>query len=189
MALLHAATLVPPKLELVGAWARTRPWFQGDKDAMLTSVANYRFDDPAGEVGVEILLARAGDGPVLQIPVTYRDAPLPGGDAFFIGNTEHSVLGTRWVYDGPGDPVFVATATAAIVEGGHEAEMWIEVDGAMTKREPTATVVGSGVPASGDLEIVRIPGAVETEDGYATLIGQWVGHPEPTVLARIRVRS
>jgi hypothetical protein len=185
MALLYAATLIPSKLELVGAWARTRPWFQGDKDAALTQVGNYRFDDPAGEVGIEVLLVRAGDGPVLQVPLTYRDAPLPGGDRFLIGNTEHSVLGTRWVYDAPGDPVYVATTTAAIVDGGHEAGMLIEVDGVMTKREPTVTVLGSGGASTGPLEVIRIPGSQADEKGYATLTGQWAEHPDAVILARI----
>ena len=188
MALLHAATLVPPKLELVGAWARTRPWFQGDKDAMLTSVANYRFDDPAGEVGVEILLARAGDGPVLQIPVTYRDAPLPGGDAFFIGNTEHSVLGTRWVYDATGDPVYCCELARVILSGGTQVELWTEIDGAMTLREPTARVAGSGSQNTAEVEaasveVVRVPGDEATRP--LMLTGTWTDHPEVTVLARL----
>ena len=187
MALLHKATVIPSKLELLQAWAPGQPWFEGDKDAPLSQVAHFRFDDPAGEVGVETLLVRAGDGPVLQIPVTYRDAPLEGSEQHFIGNTEHSVLGTRWVYDGLGDPVYLATARAAISEGLHEAEMWIEIDGVMTQREPTATVEGSGDVATGELELVRVPGSDEDAEGYATLVGRWVDHPESVILAKIRM--
>jgi hypothetical protein len=186
MALLHKATLVPPKLDLVGAWAREQPWFEGDKDAALTQVGNFRFDDPAGEVGLATLLVRVGDGPVVQLPVTYRDAPLAGAAASLIGTLEHSVLGTRWVYDGPGDPVFVAATTTAIVGGQHEAEMWIEEDGVLVKRELTTTVVGSGGAADGELEIIRVPENSTDTSGYATLLGTWPGHPEPAVLARIR---
>ena len=43
------------------------------------------------------------------MPVTYRDAPLPGADAWLIGTMDHSVLGKRWVYDGVGDPVYLLT--------------------------------------------------------------------------------
>ena len=187
MALLHKATVIPSKLELLQAWAPKQPWFEGNAAGPFVQVGHFRLDDPAGEVGVETLLVRAADGPVIQYPLTYRDAPLPGGEDSFIGNTEHSVLGTRWVYDGPGDPVYVATTTAAIRDGGHEAQMWIELDGVMTQRVPTATVIGSGADAiAGELELVRLPGTVWDEDGYATLSGTWTDHPERTVLARIR---
>src|ERR1700710_2202585 len=100
MALLHRATLQPSKLELLQDWAPTQPWFDGDRSAELVTVAAYRFDDPEGEVGIETLLVRAGDGPVLQVPLTYRAAPLDGGDAWLIGTMQHSVLGQRWTYDG-----------------------------------------------------------------------------------------
>ncbi len=60
-------------------------------------------------MGVETLLVRVGEGPVLQVPLTYRGAPLPGGESALVGTMEHSVLGPRWVYDGTGDPVYVAT--------------------------------------------------------------------------------
>ena len=35
----------------------------------------------------------------LFVPLTYRGAPLAGGEADLVGTTEHSALGTRWVYD------------------------------------------------------------------------------------------
>jgi hypothetical protein len=111
MALLHQAELVPSKLEALAAWAPSQPWFDGDPER-LERVAAFRLDDPAGEVGVEVLLLRAGDGPVLQVPLTYRGSPLEGGDEWLVGTMQHSVLGERWVYDGCGDPVYVATAVA-----------------------------------------------------------------------------
>ena len=54
------------------------------------------------------MLVAVGDGPVYQVPMTYRGMPLDGADAFLIGTTDHSVLGRRWVYDACGDPVFAA---------------------------------------------------------------------------------
>jgi Maltokinase N-terminal cap domain len=148
MALLYQSELRPSKIELLDGWAPSQPWFAGDRDHGLSPVAAYRFDDPAGEVGVETLLVRAGEGPILQVPVTYRDAPLPGADAWLIGTLEHSVLGTRWVYDGVGDPVYLLTAATAAVTGGSQAEMMIEIDGEMVRREPTALVAGSVVAGS-----------------------------------------
>ena len=144
MALIHRAQLRPSKLELVELWLRTRPWFAGDSSATLTSVAAYRFDDPAGEVGIETLLVRAGDGPVLQVPLTYRDAPIEGGEAWLIGTMEHSVLGRRWTYDASGDPVYIAALAAAIFCGGTQADEYVDVDGELVFRESTATVAGSG---------------------------------------------
>lgn len=144
MALLHQAELIPTKIELLDAWAPSQPWFVGEPGETLTRVDAFRFDDPAGEVGVETLLVRAGDGPVLQVPVTYRGAPLAGGERWLVGTMQHSVLGPRWVYDGAGDPVYVQTVAAAALTGGRQAELYLEVDGERILREPTALVAGSG---------------------------------------------
>ncbi len=190
MALLHRADLVPSKLDLVGAWAPQQSWFEGDAAGPFVTVASFRFDDPDGQVGVETLLVRAGDGPVLQIPLTYRNEELPGAEEWFLGTMEHSVLGTRWTYDAMGDAVYRNELARAILTGGTQVELWIEIDGVMTLREPTARVVGSGTeqdpdPRAATVEIVRVPRA-----GVAAplvLSGTWTDHPEPTVLATARV--
>jgi hypothetical protein len=191
MALLHRADLTPSKLELLSGWAPRQPWFEGDKGAPLTSVASFRFDDPDGQVGVETLLVRAGDGPVMQIPLTYRNEELVGAGEYFLGTMEHSVLGTRWTYDGLGDPVYLGELKRVILTGGSQVELWIELDGVMTLREPTAVVVGSGHETAVDLdgvsvEIVRVPGSAET--GPWMLTGTWTDHPESTVLASAAAR-
>ncbi|MCR6491622.1 CG0192-related protein [Cellulomonas sp. P24] len=144
MALLHQAELTPSKIELLDGWAPSQPWYVGESGATLTSVGAFRFDDPAGEVGVETLLVRAGDGPVLQVPLTYRGAPLVGGEQWLIGTMQHSVLGPRWVYDGVGDPVYVQAVATAALTGGRQAELYLDVDGERVTREPTARVTGSG---------------------------------------------
>lgn len=169
MALLHQAELRPSKLELLEGWVRSQPWFDGPTDAALSSVAAFRFDDPEGEVGVETLLVRAGDGPTLQVPLTYRGAPLDGADEFLIGTMEHSVLGSRWVYDGTGDPVYVQTVAAATLNGGHQAELFVEVDGKRVERTPTALVTGTGAGT----DSVRLPAlgelAVHHDDGVTVV--------------------
>ena len=188
MALLHRADLVPSKLELLAGWLPQQSWFVGDRDAPLTNVASFRFDDPDGEVGVETLLVRAGNGPVMQVPLTYRNEEVPGAEEWFLGTMEHSVLGTRWTYDAIGDPVYLGELARIILTGDSQVELWIEIDGVMTLREPTARVVGSGSEAAPDVddvavEIVRVPGtAVE---GSLVLTGTWTDHPEPTVLATV----
>jgi hypothetical protein len=159
MALLHRADLTPTKLELLAGWLPGRPWFQGSATAGVERVAGYRFDDPAGAVGLETMLVRAGDGPVLQVPLTYRDAPLDGAEQWLIGTAEHSVLGTRWIYDGCGDPVYAAMLARVIHTGGTQAEEFFEVDGRREIREPSMVVTGSGtedapVPATGAVQRV-----------------------------------
>ncbi|ROS58284.1 hypothetical protein EDF38_3027 [Frigoribacterium sp. PhB160] len=148
MALLHEATLVPSKLDLVVPWAASQPWFEGDP-ASVVKVAAYRLDDPAGEVGLETLLLRAGDGPVLQVPVTYRDAPLAGAEASLVGTMRHSVLGERFVYDAVADPVYLATLVATALTGGGHADIVVRAaDGSEVTHESSTTVVGSGEPGT-----------------------------------------
>src|SRR5262245_25428215 len=110
------ATLDPTKQDLAEAWLPSRLW--ASRVSKVDKVAEYRFDDPEGEVGVETILWRTEDGTVLQVPFTYRAAPLAGADDFLVGTSDHSVLGRRWVYDGCGDPIWAATTTTAILTGG-----------------------------------------------------------------------
>jgi hypothetical protein len=119
MALFHLATITPTKAELIARWAPTQPWGPA-ADAPLEVVGAFRFDDPGGRVGIETHLVTAG-GRVFHVPLTYRDEPLTGGDAAFITEMEHSVLGTRWVYDGVGDPTYVTMLAAVSMTGQGEA--------------------------------------------------------------------
>ena len=145
MALLHEATISPRKDELVDPWLRTRPWWDGVLER--GPVGTFRLDDPAGEVGMECFLFGSPSGATLFVPVTYRAAPLAGGEAHLIGTMEHSVLGPRWVYDAAGDPVFVATVLDTIRSGGRQADVHVRAaDGSESVREPTTTARGDGVP-------------------------------------------
>lgn len=116
MAIIHRTTLIPSKLELLSGWLPSRPWYADPGRApSLVKAGGFRLDDPAGEVGIEFMVA--ADGPVAyHVPLTYRGAPLDGGDDALIGTTEHGVLGSRWVYDGTRDPVLV-TGLAALIQG------------------------------------------------------------------------
>jgi hypothetical protein len=206
MALVYGtASVTPTKLELLTTWLPTRPWFSGDPD--LRQVASYRFDDPAGEVGLEGILVRAGDGPVVHVPLTYRAAPLAGAGEHLVGTLEHSVLGRRWVYDAAGDPVWATVLVTAVLTGGVQAEQIVDQGGRRERREPTAIVQGSGTPETPVAEIgpvtsrdegpttvvradpweliivraigVGVPGATQT------LTGHWAGSG-PAVLAGVR---
>ncbi len=186
MALIHTdADLVPGKLDLLAAWLPGQPWAASGE---VTRVASYRFDDPAGEVGIETFVVAVGDA-VLQIPMTYRGAPLEG--ARLVGEMEHSVLGHRYAYDAATDPVYLDTVRQVVVDGGHEAE-WVMPDGTVLPRFRTSAAV-SGVAtdpaaASGTVEVVRRPledDAAERDDVVGMLTGTWQGQDEPVVLVRL----
>jgi hypothetical protein len=160
----HTATLDPTKRELAEAWLPSRSWAPG---GTIKKVAEYRFDDPAGEVGVETILWRTADGTVLQVPFSYRGAPLEGADAFLVGTTDHSVLGKRWVYDGCADPVWAAAVATAILTGGTQAQMVVEKDGELIDVPARVEVRGSGstgasVPAVSSVDSVDDDGTVTT---------------------------
>ncbi|MBC9006392.1 CG0192-related protein [Micromonospora aurantiaca (nom. illeg.)] len=207
MALLHRAELRPSKLELLAGWLPGRQWFAGEAGAPVTRVAAYRFDDPAGAVGIETLLVRAGDGPVLQVPLTYRGAPLAGADEHLVGVIEHSVLGRRWAYDACGDPVYAPLLAAAVLADAGQAEEYFEVDGKREVRPVSMTLTGSRTgrpvptgPVStgqgdggvtvvrvGDVElaVVRRPVPADVPEAGG-LAGAWPGQDEPVLLAYAR---
>lgn len=171
MALLHDATLVPSKRELIAAWLPRQPWAAGLPE--VTPFGGFRIDDPDGEVGIEGILLRSADGAtVVHVPLTYRAAPLAGAEEHLLGTMEHSVLGTRWVYDAVGDPVYRAAVSETIATGGTGAEEYFEVDGEKVTREPSVSVAGSG-GAPGHLQVVRVVG--EEVAAEAVLAASWDG--------------
>jgi trehalose synthase-fused probable maltokinase len=115
---IHDTTLEPSKLELLTSWLPQQRWYAAKGSTpVLKKLGGYRLDDPAGRVGIEVLIVadESGRQPVVyQVPLTYREAPLPGADDALVGTTEHGVLGTRWVYDAPHDQVFAAQLLALI---------------------------------------------------------------------------
>jgi hypothetical protein len=211
MAVLHHADIRPTKLELMAAWLPGQPWFVAGSDA-LRSLGAYRFDDPDGEVGIETHIVRTDTGgPTLQVPLTYRGAPLADGGAWLVGTMKHSVLGRRWVYDACGDPVYATALAATILAGGTEAEEYFEDDGRRERRASTVSVFGSGSPNEADLPAVdeltcTSQGAVTVMttsglelavhrvldtaspavDGCDTLMGTWAAAAEPVLLATAR---
>jgi 1,4-alpha-glucan branching enzyme len=106
------ATLTPGKVELISGWIGTQRWYAGKgRTPALTRLRGFRLDDPDGEVGIEVVIVRddsASPATTYQVPLTYRAEPLPGAEGALLGRMHHSILGTRWVYDGPHDPVYVA---------------------------------------------------------------------------------
>jgi hypothetical protein len=139
------ATLTPSKRELMDAWLPTRPWFDGHLDRK--PVGSFRFDDPAGQVGLEGFLLGAEGLPTLFLPLTYRGEELEGAEEHLIGTTEHSELGPRWVYDGCADPVFASELARAVLTGGTGVDHEYDIGNGPETRPTNAQVRGSG---SGD---------------------------------------
>jgi len=160
------ATLVPSKLELMRAWLPTQTWFTGDASD-LAQVGQFRFVDPAGTVGIQVMLVTSG-GILYQVPLTYRDAPLAGAEGALAGTMEHSVLGTRWTYDALADPVYQAELLRTIVEGDTGAEV-------SAGAAPTTPVHGSG--ANG---VELVPGERQGDDliAYRSYTIHVTRHPD-----------
>lgn len=184
MAVIHRAQLTPTKLEALAVWLPTQPWSGTSPGEEFAEAGRFRFDDPDGEVGVEVVLVRRGDGRVLVAPLTYRGAPLDGAEQFLVTTMDHSVLGPRWVYDAVGDPVFADVLRRAIVTGGTEADLESTVDGQVQAVPKLGTARGSGSAAESPrvrTVSVSTEGAlttITTDDGDL-VIARVVGTPLP----------
>ncbi|MFL6075868.1 MAG: CG0192-related protein [Mycobacteriales bacterium] len=210
MALLHRAELRPTKLDLLSTWLPGRRWYPAPAAADLERVATFRFDDPAGEVGIETLLVRAAGGPLVQVPLTYRATPLLGADAWLVGTAHHSVLGDRWIYDACADPVYAQALATAILTGATQAEEYLDVGGQPQPRPSSMSVRGTGTPgadvpavtaitdvtdadptqvhtAAIDLTIPRLP-PLAPSDEPLVLTATWPGQPTPVPLAEAHPR-
>lgn len=155
MAIIHKTTMSPGKLDLLTGWLPAQPWYLGTaREPALAKAGGFRLDDPQGEVGVEFMVVTdgSGDGAIsYQVPLTYRDAELPGNRASLIGTSDHGVLGRRWIYDGTGDPVLVAQLVA-LIQG--EAEP--QAQSLSNTPDPTVT----GIPVTDSSLTVTGPAAV-----------------------------
>lgn len=180
MATIHQATLSPSKLELLAPWIAARPWAPPGEARVLGA---YRLDDRDGQVGIEGHLLDVAGRP-LHVVTTYRAAPLEGADAFLIGTTEHSVLGTRWVYDATGDPIAQRELVTAALTGAAQADLVVvDAAGREVQRRPSAVrLQGSGSAdratfdhAGYEAEVVHVLDgtAGRDGDGIATLAARW----------------
>jgi hypothetical protein len=208
MALFHVATIKPTKGELIAEWAPTQPWGP-PADVPIDVIGSYRFDDPDGRVGMETHLVTAGDA-VLHVPLTYRDEPLDGADDGFIVQMDHSVLGTRWVYDGLRDPRFVLMLAAVAMTGQGEAlgmalhegrwyvapsKVRIQGGGWTGKRVPVDRFeiehddASSVTLGNEQFEMTVFHRPVSAPRPAMGLTATWDGLPHPVVLAEVRERT
>jgi hypothetical protein len=206
MARFHRATVTPTKEALIAQWAPTRPWGPSASEPMEV-IGSYRFDDPDARVGMETHIVSAGG--LFQVPLTYRDEPLDGGEDALIATMEHSVLGTRWVYDGLRDPLFVVMLAAVTMTGQGEALGMAVYAGRWFIAPSNVRIQGGGwtrerVPVDGfELAADGPAASVLRNDRFELtlfrrptpgprpaigLTAVWDGQPAPVVLAEIRER-
>ena len=204
MALFHRATLTPTKGDLIAEWAPRQQWAPPGITA-LDVIGAFRLDDPDGRVGIEIHIVDAG-GTLLLVPLTYRDEPLTGADDALITEMQHSVLGTRWVYDGLRDPLLVTMLAGVTMTGQGEALGMAMYDGRWYIAPTNVRIQGGGwtlerVPVDRfDLERDDADASVLRNDRFTFtvhrrpapgprptigLTATWAGLPEPVVLAEI----
>ncbi len=207
MALYHRATIAPTKAELIATWAPTQPWGPSAADP-IDVIGSYRFDDPDGRVGMETHLVTAG-GTLMQVPLTYRDEPLHGAEDALITEMQHSVLGTRWVYDGLRDPRLVIMLAGVAMTGQGEALGMVVYDGRWYIAPSNVRIHGGGwtqrrVPVDGfELESDEATASVLRNDGFELtvfrrpvpgprpaigLTATWDGQDDTVILAEVRER-
>jgi hypothetical protein len=184
MAVLHEATLRPTKAEILAEWVPRQSWYPADA-ADFELLGRFRFDDPAGEVGIETFLLGSPDGTLFHVPMTYRGAPVPGLEAALIGTMEHSVLGDRWVYDATADPVYLAVLEEVIRTGAQQADQVVQMADGTTAEVPTTTrAYGRPSDGAGDrVEVVRTPDRSPAAAAASVLLATLPGQDAPIVLA------
>jgi len=167
MGIVYNTSMSPSKNELVSAWLPKQEFYTGKGTPKLQHIGGFRLEDPEGQVGVELrIYADHSDTSdvVYHLPLTYRDAPLPGGEKYLIGTSEHAILGKRYIYDAAGDPVFTAQARqllAGNTAAQHHSESFTD--------DPRIKVNGN--PAGKDAVIIRKP--VSGASGVDGVIGCW----------------
>lgn len=142
MAIFHVATNVPPKLDIIAKWIVDQPWGPGPGEA-LELVGSFHVEDPDGEVGMQVHLVQAS-GEIYQVPLTYRAVWSPQMEAAFMSTMEHSVLGTRFVYDGMGDERFVSVFAGVAACGYGQTLGFAQHNGRWEAWPETTTIQGHG---------------------------------------------
>ncbi|WP_019808342.1 maltokinase N-terminal cap-like domain-containing protein [Saccharomonospora halophila] len=189
MAKIHAgANLEPHFREFLPPWVARQSWYSGIGVPTLWPVGYFRFEDPDGVVGMETHLLSDGTTRC-QVPMTYRDAPAE--TASLITTAEHSVLGTRWIYDGATDPTWTRQVLALVRTGGtSEPGGRVGVGDAQARGHPLDAESLRAPDEALRVELVRTPtptGEGITDGVVGLVLGHW--HPDgphsPPVTGRL----
>lgn len=205
MAIVYAADLKPSKMEMLAQWLPEQSWFTSHPRALIR-LGSFRFDDPAGEVGVETQIV-GSESQIYQVPMSYRGAPLAGAEQFLMGTMEHSVLGKRWIYDATGDPVYQQELALAALTGKPQAIQERVVDGQTEVLPETAQLFSNleaplpvpdfefSLPVTSDavtsiavgartLQVIRRLDAAEELGNEPSLSATWTEQNRPVVLVK-----
>lgn len=164
------AVLDPGKIDLLRAWVRDQSWFNGNPEK-LEQVTAYRFVDPAGEVGMESFLLTDGSR-TFHVPVTYRGAELEGAEHALVGTMEHPVLGRRWVYDAPADPVYATEVRRVISHRDTASDHLQKEDGTITPSPVNIRGGGDGLAKGVEVpQVIRVLSEENDAEADRPLIG------------------
>lgn len=170
-----APALVPHFRDFLPQWIARQRWFRGDGIPSVAPVGFIRFEDPVGEVGMETHLLTDGSA-VYQIPMTYRGAPTDIDG--LIATAEHSVLGTRWIYDATADPVWIGEVLRLVA---HDGATGVEGGRGLGPAQARGRrlVAGPLPPHEVTIDLVRVlaPGPADERDALGVVTGTW--HPAP----------
>ena len=160
---------------LLGPWLAGQRWYaaKGTVTTAPQRLGGLRLRDDDGAVGVEVhlVVVPGADGTrtTYQVPLTYHAAEQPQLAHALVGRFEHPELGTRWIYDGPHDPVFV--------------QAWLELlDGGRAAGDGSAVGVRQrvGPPPAGPAQVLR-----GEQSNTSIIIGR--GGPDPVIVKLFRV--
>ncbi|HLK02617.1 MAG TPA: hypothetical protein VKU39_22280 [Streptosporangiaceae bacterium] len=166
---MYEAAITPAFSDFLPPWVARQPWFTGSQAPRLRNLGSYRFQDPAGEVGIETHLVTDGIV-VYQLPLTYRGAPLPGGAGALIATAVHSRLGDRWIYDAEADPVWRAELLRMVATQGAS-------DAASSHRaQARGLLLADSDLRDADIELVRVLGrsAGALPGAAGVVLGSWI---------------
>jgi hypothetical protein len=108
-----------------------------------------------------------GRGRVRAQRSVFDPLPLADAEAALVGTLEHSVLGTRWVYDGLRDPCYVRMLAAVSLTGHGQSVGMVELEGRWHAARSPITIHGGGWNEGGAL----VDGFdLATDDAAASLL-------------------
>ena len=204
MAIFQIATNTPSKSSLISGWLGDQLW-GGSAGEPIEVVGSFHLEDPDGEVGMQVHIV-ASAGSLFQIPLTYRAQRAAGMEGAYIGPMEHSVLGTRHVYDGFGDEQFVSVLAGVAASGYGQTLGFAKVDGRWQAWPESAKVHGYGAvdgrvlvdgfdrtdAGSGDmvvrnehLEVTVFRTLLNRPAPNIGMAATWPTQPDPVVLASV----
>ncbi|UVJ40344.1 1,4-alpha-glucan branching enzyme [Arthrobacter sp. CJ23] len=114
---MSQGTFDPSIEELLRAWLPGKRWFPVKNAGFgLERVGGFPLGDRDGEAVLDIVLVavsyQTADGggrtDVVQLPLSFRSAPLEDAASALVGEAMLPGLGHRWVYDAVHDPHFIA---------------------------------------------------------------------------------